>query len=435
MHLSQHQFQLQSRFHQDVTAFTLSSLSPDSTGLIDCEFDHDALRNGVVSILGARGVMPDGLVFRFPEDPAPATLDIRDHFSPTAQSHVLLLAIPAFQPGQATLADAASNGSTTRFVAADHEFRDETTGQDPKRIQLAQKNFRLILDSEVEEGLVTLPIARLTRDGAGNFVYDPEFVPPCVRIGASRRILAILQRLVEMLQSKADSLAAERAGDAGGAEVASFWLSHTVQSAIPPLKHHLRIQRSHPEQVFLELSRLAGALCTFAMDASSGDLPVYRHHDPEPSFDELYRHIRRHLDVVVPQNLAVFSIQSTRPNFFEGDVTNPRVLGKSEWYLGVSSPLGRDELKAKVPRLVKICSAKHIERLVREAYPGLELQPVSNPPSGIRPSASAQYFTIARTAPCWQSIEETRRLGIYLPDSIPEARLTVSVLLPDPSDG
>ncbi|MDH3223294.1 MAG: type VI secretion system baseplate subunit TssK, partial [Gemmatimonadota bacterium] len=157
MHLSQHQFQLQSRFHQDVTAFALSSLSPDSTGLIDSDFDHDALRNGVVSILQARGVMPDGLIFRFPEDPTPAPLDIRERFSPTAQSHLVMLTIPAFRADRANCAEPDDVDAATRFIPADRQFTDETTGQDPKPIRLAQKNFQLRLDSQDLDGLVTLP--------------------------------------------------------------------------------------------------------------------------------------------------------------------------------------------------------------------------------------------------------------------------------------
>jgi type VI secretion system protein ImpJ len=240
MHLGQHHFQLQSRFHLDVADFIISSLSPHASGLIDCQFDNDALRNGVVSILQARGVMPDGLVFRFPEDPPPPSLQLHDEFSPTAHSHLLFLAIPAFENGRANLSAEDVGATSTRFRPTEEQFADETTGADSKPVQLATKNFRLLLDRETDEGLVTLPIARLTRDGAGNFRHDPEFIPPCIRIGASTRIMTELQRLLDMLESKAAALSAERAlGGAGDEadELVSFWLSHTVQSAIPPLKH------------------------------------------------------------------------------------------------------------------------------------------------------------------------------------------------------
>ncbi|MDH3224676.1 MAG: type VI secretion system baseplate subunit TssK, partial [Gemmatimonadota bacterium] len=266
------------------------------------------------------------------------------------------------------------------------------------------------------------------------FTYDPEFVPSCIRIGASSRILVVLERLVGMLQSKAEALARERSqnGAGGDSEIAGFWLSHTVQSAIPPLRHHLRTQKTHPEQVFLELSRLAGALCTFSMDARAGDLPTYRHQDPEPCFDELYRHIRRHLEIVVPQNVTTLALQRTEPNFYAVTVPDPRGSERGQWFLGISAATAAHDLSTRVPRLVKVCSSKHIHRLVQEAYPGLELQPESNPPSEIRPSASVQYFRMGRTPPCWQSMIETGEVGVYIPDSIPEPRASISIFFPEP---
>ena len=432
MHLSQHQFQLQSRFHQDLTDFILSSLSPNATGLVDCEFDPDAVRNGVVSLLHARGVMPDGLPFCFPEDPIPTPLDLRERFSPTSHSHLVLLTIPAHAHGQANCALDDVPGAGTRFLAAEREFADETTGQDAKAVRVARKNFRIVLDTEVPEGATTLPIARLTRDGAGAFTFDPDFIAPSIRIGASPRLLEELESLAGMLQSKAASLTAERAsGGESETELVSFWLSHTVQSAIPPLRHHLRIRSSHPEQVFLDLSRLAGALCTFSMGSSARDLPTYDHLQPERCFGDVLQHIRRHLDVVVADAAFVIRLRSEEPTFHAADVTDDRAFAHSRWFLEVSSSLPSDALADSVTRLVKVCSDKHIRRLVQEAFPGLELTPVPTLPDGTRPRAGAQFFSIARTAPCWGSIAETRRVGVYVPDSIAGADLSIHVVTED----
>jgi type VI secretion system protein ImpJ len=431
MHLGQHHFQLQSRFHLDVTDFIVSSLNPHVTGLIDCQFDNDALRNGVVSILHARGVMPDGLVFRFPEDSPPQALDLRDAFSPTAHSHLLFLAIPAFGKGSANLSAEDVTVTSTRFRPVEQEFADETTGADSKTVQLAAKNFRLFLDQDVDEGCVKLPIARLTRDGAGNFEYDAEFIPPCIRIGASSRIMTELERLLDMLESKAAALSSERAlGGMGdeAEELVSLWLSHTVQSAIPPLKHHLRTGRSHPEQVFVELTRLAGALCTFSLDGASAELPLYDHADLEGCFSEVHRHLRRHLDVVVARSGYTIRVTQTSPNFFAGKVGDHRAFDRGTWYLAVSSRMAREELEQRVPKLVKVCSAKHIERLVKEAYPGLTLRPVAHPPSGLKPRPGVSYFAMERTDPCWTSITRTKSVGLYVPDSIEQSGMAVHVL-------
>ena len=84
MHLAQHHFQLQSRYFEDSVAFALSQLFFRPHGLVGAELDSEALSNGTVSILHARGVMPDGLVFHIPDaDPPPAPRAIRELFSPT----------------------------------------------------------------------------------------------------------------------------------------------------------------------------------------------------------------------------------------------------------------------------------------------------------------------------------------------------------------
>ena len=64
------------------------------------------------------------------------------------------------------------------------------------------------------EGKQTVAIARVVRDGSGHFIYDPVFIPPCVQISGSERLMTILHRLVEILDEKAASIT--RGGQAGG---------------------------------------------------------------------------------------------------------------------------------------------------------------------------------------------------------------------------
>ena len=48
MHLSQHHFQAQSRYFEELIRFVAGSLNPDLHGLAGYEFDDEALRNDVV---------------------------------------------------------------------------------------------------------------------------------------------------------------------------------------------------------------------------------------------------------------------------------------------------------------------------------------------------------------------------------------------------
>ena len=448
MHLAQHHFQAQSRFFEDSVEFALAHLFFKPYGLAGCELDREALRNGTVSLVHARGVMPDGLPFNIPEsDAPPVARDIRALFSPTQESHLILLAIPALRsdgPNVAPLpggAGGSGNGHPpaepdgARYVAVTSVFRDETTGRDERQVHVGRKNFRLLLDSERDESDVALPIARVRRDRTGAFVYDPEYIPPCLQIGASDRLMGMVHRLVEILDGKSDALRAGRVpgrnavGEFAGHDVASFWLLHSVHTGSAALRHLLQGRHAHPERLFAELSRLAGALCTFRLDSHPRTLPTYDHDRPEEAFDALDRHVRAHLETVIPTNFVSIPLRQTTPYLYVGPVTDRRCFDRSRWVFGMRSSVGEAAVITRVPALVKVCSGQFIEKLVQRAYPGLALHHLAAPPASLAPRVGSQYFTVAQTGPCWVSIVQTGEVGVYVPDAFPDAELELLVLL------
>jgi type VI secretion system protein ImpJ len=430
MHLAQHHFQAQSRYFEDLTGFAVRSLFYQPWGLASCQLDADALLNGTVSVTHAAGLMPDGLPFSFPEDPAPEPVDVREAFSPTAETMLVYLVVPEYRSG------GANAGPVARFAAQTVRVPDEVTGEDVRPVEVAHGNFRVLLEGESLEGQAALPIARVRRDGAGHFVYDPDYIPPCLRIGASSRLLTMLQRLVEVMESQTDSLRAERAAAAGGAgtgyasrEVAAFWLSHALHSSLPTLRGMLAARACHPEQLFSELSRLGGALCTFALGSHPRTLPLYDHAAPTDPFSALERHILEHLEVVLPTKGLTLPLQRADESYFVGAVPDERYYHRARWLMGVRSSVGPAELAERVPRLVKVCSAKHIAKLVARAYPALGLEPIITPPAAISPRFDTQYFSIQSTGPCWDLIRQTHEIGVYVPDAIPAAEVELCIML------
>jgi type VI secretion system protein ImpJ len=432
MHLAQHHFQAQSRYFEDAIQFALSSLFFAPYGVAGCELDPDAIRNDTVSLVHARGILPDGLPFDIPaSDSTPPDLDVRDLFSPTQESHLVLLTIPAYRPDHSNFTiNGETNGSLARYRAESAPMLDDTTGRDERAVSVGRKNFRLALDIEPLDDTVALPIARVKRDGAGHFMYDPEYIPPCVQIGASRRLMQLLQRLIEILDAKSDSMVRGRRGSAeefARQEVASFWLLHAIDSSLPPLRHMAQVKRVHPERLFVELSRLAGALCTFAFDAHPRALPLYDHDHPEACFDALERYIRDHLQVIEPQRTVV-ALKTTKPFLHTGLIEDPRAFGRARWILGVRSSLPGVELAARVPQLAKVCSAKFTLELVRRAFPGMRIEHMQFPPASIAPRSDTQYFAIDRAGPCWETLNSTHEIGVYVPDAIPSAEVELVVV-------
>src|ERR1044072_8334159 len=84
MHLGPHHFQVQSRYFEDSIRFAAASLWFSSYGLSGLELDAEALLNGTISVIHARGIFPDGLPFNMPEsDELPQPRVVAGLFPPT----------------------------------------------------------------------------------------------------------------------------------------------------------------------------------------------------------------------------------------------------------------------------------------------------------------------------------------------------------------
>jgi type VI secretion system protein ImpJ len=302
-------------------------------------------------------------------------------------------------------------------------------------VGLGRKNFRLALDVEGDEGSVALPLARVRRDGSGSFVYDADYVPPALQIGASPQLLELVARVVDVLDEKSAALAAARRasgvslGEFASNELASFWLLHTIYSAMAPLRHQLQVRRTRPEALYLELARLAGALCTFSLDADARALPAYDHDRLGEVFGTLEQHIRAHLEVVLPTNAITVPLRQVETYMWNGGVTDTRCFGRARWFLGVASAVGEAEVIRRVPTFVKVCSAEGAPKLVARAWSGLTLTHVPVPPAAISPRVDLQYFSISQAGGCWEHMRLTNDVGIYVPDALPGPELELKVML------
>ena len=442
MYLGPHHFQAQSRYFEDSIRFAISSLWYEPWGLLGAQLDSEALKNGTAALVHARGIFPDGLAFQMPEsDALPEPRNIVDLFPPVRDSIGLALAVAPRRPERSNTAlgegfgeNGAANAAL-RYRAQTEMLYDETTGRDEKPVDLGRKNIELRVDTEPAGDRLHVPIARIIRDSAGRFAYDPNFIPPCLELSSSPRLMALLQRLIEILGEK--SVRFTRAAPGGRErswtefstrEIAQFWLLHTVNSALAPLRHQFMTKRGHPEQLFVEMLRLAGALCTFAFDSHPRQLPLYEHNNLEKCFGELDHHIRTHLDTIVPTDYIEIPLVKRADYFYEAEIADQRVLDRARWIFAIHSPISEPEVIAKTPQLVKLCSKQFVPQLVKRALPGMALTHLPVPPATIPVRADTQYFNVSRTGPCWDHIVQTRQIGLYVPGELPEPAVELLVI-------
>jgi type VI secretion system protein ImpJ len=434
--LTPQHLQLQDRFLEDLIGFQLASLSFCPWGFARLEIDREALAGGVLAVADAAGLLPDGLPFDIPRsDRAPAPRPLEGMWRQDQPTLDIYLSIPEHRPGGHNVSVSAADRGT-RYIAEVVLRRDENTGMAEKPIQVATKNFRLLVEGENLEGSSALPVARVVRATTGEIGLDPQFVPPLLDITASEYLLSIARRLVEILSAKSATLAGTRRqrnqglADFGVSDVANFWLLYTVNSHLPQLRHLFETRRGHPAALFGALSALAGALTTFSTTVHPRLLPGYDHGRLGECFGRLDALVRELLETVVPASHVTLPLRQTEPSVYATAIEQDRYLSAPALYLAVSAATRPEDLLRNAPRLMKVTSASQVQRLIRQALPGVALRPLASPPSALPVKLDYQYFALEKTGADWDAIARERNLAVYVPSDFPDPKLELVVLLP-----
>lgn len=433
--LTPQHLQIQDRFLEDLLQFRLQALNFRPWGFSTLTLDSDKLADGVFAISSGAGIFPDGLLFDMPEaDSPPDSREFADFFEPDQVSLDVYLTVPAYRKSGVNVSLNSENGS--RYVADVAMVRDENTGANEKPIQVARKNLRILLEGESRGGTSALRVARIERTGQGLYRLDQQFVPASLNYAASPFLLGLLRGLVELLSAKSSQLSGTRRqknqslADFTAADIANFWLLYTVNSHFPWFHHLFNSERGHPEELYAAMISLAGALTTFSLKVHPRDIPEYDHEELGRCFSQLEHQLRTLLETVVPSNFISIPLKLAEPSIYAAALADDKYLVNTRMYLAISSQLPESEIIKRVPQLVKVCSATHIQTLVKQALPGVSLTHLPNPPSAIPVKLQYQYFSLSQTGGAWEAVVRARNLACYVPSEIANPQMELLILLP-----
>ncbi|HAW2457487.1 TPA: type VI secretion system baseplate subunit TssK [Escherichia coli] len=106
------------------------------------------------------------------------------------------------------------------------------------------------------------------------------------------------------------------------ADVSLFWLLNALNSAEPVLSDFLRYPAVHPELVWRELARLAGALLTFSLEHNVSAVPPYVHESPSTVFPPLFSLLSELLEASLPSRVIALDLESLPGNRWKYALTN-----------------------------------------------------------------------------------------------------------------
>jgi len=452
MLLTPHHFQQWDNYYEELLASRFQTLASHLWGVLELQIDREAVANGTFRLVSCRGVMRDGLFFNISggNEPEPEGRDIEPHFSTTDEKLDVYLAIPAkrdgaisYQAGSQTYnQNGAPVGAATqhvRFLEDTVTVVDETTGRNAQPLAVARGNFCLLLGDEVKErgGYTTLKIAELRRTATGQIRVSDRYLPPALNVRVSPWLVDTVRKLVEILINRSSTLSEERRHGAGGrvefnvANVADFWLLHTVNAALPALAHLSRTPLVHPERLYAELIALAGALMTFVSNRHPKDIVAYDHDNLYLTFNRLSAELMELIEVLIPKNCVLIPLEILGPenrDIYFGQIPEELLSKETTFYLGVRAEIETRDLIDGVPRQLTVGAHEKIHDFVNGLVRGVLLHHTASPPAAISAHERFQYFQLERHNPYWEGVKKTGKIAIYVPDNFTEVKLELYAL-------
>lgn len=425
-------FQRQDAYHEARLQTMAGALHPYAWGVRGIAFDPESLGAGILRAQRLSLVFPDGEPYDAPTaDPLPEPLRL-DQLPAGVQSTTIHLAWPLLrdQGGNCGPGD----GRAARYLQSTLATTDLYTDAAEAELAVLRKSVRLLTDDEPRDACASLPVLRVRRTATGGFECDEGFLPPALMVQALPALQDRLRRLLDALQAKTAALyghhrsPAESVVEFRSGDVASFWLLHTVNAGSAALGHLHQHPGLHPERLYQELLRLAGALLTFSRGYTLADLPPYRHEDPAAAFEPLLAIIRELLDTVISARYTRIPLEETKPSFHLGRLDAHGVGANAALYLAVAADMPVNELVQTVPVRFKAGAPDDVEKCVLSALPGLKLVHAAQVPGAIPVRPGSQYFAIEPRGPLHERLLKAGSLTIYVPSGIRELQLELIAL-------
>jgi type VI secretion system protein ImpJ len=423
MLLSPHHFQQSDRYISSEIGFRHSMLRPHMWGVHQIEFDPQALKNGRFTLLSLDAVLREGTSIRVPSiDPVPPSRDLTKWFTPDRPQLDVFVALPEERAGLPRVRMPGENSSSTesRFTAEPAQITDENLPESEAEVIVARQNLRILVSGENLDGFSALKIARLERSEEGVIIASPSFAPASLSLQAAGPVPAILRVILEILSAKSTALSSQtrQVGATvqfGGSDVILFWQLHTVNAFIPVLAHYQKNLETHPEELYLDLAQLAGALCTFAADRHPREVPAYEHEDLGKTFRALERIVRDLGEISSPTRFDRIPLKRVDDSLLKGDVGDERLVAAgAQWYLSVAGDLPEEKIREGLPAKITIGSTHNIEFLVRQALRGVAITYTAVPPRDFPLKAGHCYFRVENQGETWETIVESRSIAIVL---------------------
>ncbi|HWL87380.1 MAG TPA: type VI secretion system baseplate subunit TssK [Polyangiaceae bacterium] len=422
--LAQHHLQAQDRYHERLLAARLESVLPYAWGVVDFEIDEAALRAGQLRLVRLDAILPDGTPLVVSGDAVDDVLPTRAIEGFTGQNLTIYVGLPRDDASAATVdftTDPTAT-ATTRYLATEARELDATTAKEERPIAWLRHNARVLFGAEPLDRFDAFPVAELVRSATGAVVMRDTFVPPVLRVGASRFLSDGFRRLLTTMIAKQQGLSQSRRLRAASvvefqaADASKFWLLHTLNQMIPSIAEIVDKPATPPREAHHVLGQLVGMLGTFDATADPMQVPKYNHLRLGDVFDPMFKQAMKLLDTVIAERYVTVPLTVHDRGMYTGEMRDPAAL-PYDYFLAVSGTgnISEPQIREHVPRLAKIAATTRIEALMHVAVSGARIAHEYRIPAALPVKPGVLFFRIEKASDYWREILTSGTVAIYLP--------------------
>lgn len=408
-------FQQMERSHTATLRARLEALSITTWGVLRWELDRAELARSIVRVRHCEAVLPLGTVVHFGESDGMAPPNRPLELAPDKQHIAIFLGVPRPREGVCQVGERGRFLVEKRTVLDVHSSSGETS-----EIEVGRTNVRILFGHELREDFECIQLTELRRDSAGGFAVEGTFIPPLLRLRASDVLLARLERLLALAESRRHALLGRRRerepGDveADASDITRFSLLVVLSGALPVLQHMVHAKDLGPRELFLELLRLQGALAAFAAEVT-WQAPAFDPLDLRQTFESLFLRLEELL--IASQRESCFQVElQARDDGLHFAQLSDLVARCDRFVLGIQSAVPQRDVEKHLPRVGKIASFHQISQVVGSALPGARLTISHRPPPEVPVKSDVTYFWLEVTDPYFNAALQLGSLAVYLPE-------------------
>ncbi len=424
--LGQQHFQLWDRYHRQELGTRQAALQPFGWGLIDLDFDQDALETRELRIRRCEFLLPNGRLVRY----RAADGESRSVALPESGGRVEIYVGLSRNDSAGGITGYRERPGNCAWEVAYHDVPDQHDQSRRREVALARPNLMVLRGDETRDQADTLKLIELAPSPEGGWKVNEAFAPALCQIGASEPLLRLVRRIEERLAGRVRVLDERRrrlgsVSDFGPSDLSQFLLLQELRPVQVALAHYAGTRAPHPETVSLEPLRLIGTPGAFHPEAVAPEAPSYAHDGLGATFEACERAIAALLSDALPSQMTGVKLVNETSALRVARDINPDQLRRGTLFLAVRFDSENPSWVSDFARQVKIGAREDVEMILASALQGVPIVHVQRPPNRLPIKSGYEYFRLETGGEFWQRVIDHQSLALFMPKDFIGAQVDV----------